>query len=89
MHRDGRQCRRCKSRDGLECAHLIRRSAFGKKRIAEKHALTNLITLCGDHHRMEHAKKMKMVPTVLSEGTSGDVIFMEKIDGVFQQVHRG
>jgi hypothetical protein len=56
LERDGYRCTYpgCRVRKGLHVHHLRRRSSFGRKKVAEKHAESNLTTLCWFHHRAVH-----------------------------------
>lgn len=59
--RDGQRCRWCgQTNAGVEIHHIEYRSAA-----RNNHALDNLISLCGRHHRMVHSDKGKYPPILV------------------------
>lgn len=51
LTRDGRRCRICGADGYLETHHVARRSAFGAKRVLEKHDPSNLLSVCAGVRR--------------------------------------
>ena len=56
LARDGYGCQECAATDALECHHIEPRAQGGT------HALTNLQTLCRDHHKAKHRRHLAMTP---------------------------
>ncbi len=81
ISRDAGHCRICGSSRLLETHHVEPRSAFGPKRMADKHDKTNLLTVCGGPdgcHTMLTGKLFKAQATT-DKGTDGPVR-IEKYD---------
>lgn len=73
LARDKHCCRICGAGGYLETHHVARRSAFGVKRVAEKHAISNLYSVCRDCHKQLTGNVLKAVATT-TQGTNGPVL---------------
>lgn len=71
LSRDGHHCRLCGAHTRLETHHVKARSGFGPKRVTEKHAATNLLTVCADCHKDITEKVVKVI--VGERGADGPV----------------
>ena len=72
LARDSRHCRICGSGGYVETHHVERRSAFGPKRLLEKHDVANLLTVCADCHEQLTKHILRAVATT-ADGTNGPV----------------
>lgn len=78
LARDGHRCRLCGSHRFIETHHMAKRSSFGSKRVHKKHAVENLLTVCGPevdpkscHWQIEH--NVVRVYATTECGTNGPV----------------
>jgi 5-methylcytosine-specific restriction endonuclease McrA len=74
--RDRHHCRICGSMFNLETHHLVPRSIAGR---SVRHSLSNLITVCRDHHEEITRHVLRLYPLDLVEGANGKVR-VEKFD---------
>lgn len=61
LERDEYRCQYCGGNYQLEVHHIVYRSNFGKKRVADQELDSNKITLCKKHHEAAHEKRLIIV----------------------------